>query len=133
VKSLVLVIEDNEQNLYLTRYLLQAHGYLSLEARDGPAGIALAKASFPQIILLDIQLPEMNGYEVAMELRKDERLHRVPIIAVTSHAMVGDRERALAAGCDGYIEKPINPETFIGEVEEFLNNFQPSSLPCPTY
>jgi two-component system cell cycle response regulator DivK len=132
VKSPVLVIEDNEQNLYLTRYLLQAHGYPCLEARDGRAGIALAKSSQPKAILLDIQLPEMSGYEVAMELRKDETLRSVPIIAVTSHAMVGDRERTLAAGCDGYIEKPINPETFIDEVEEFLNNFHPSTLPCRT-
>ena len=132
VKSAVLVIEDNEQNLYLTRYLLQAHGYPCLEARDGPTGIALATSSLPQAILLDIQLPEMNGYEVATELRKIDLLRNVPIIAVTSHAMVGDRERTLAAGCDGYIEKPIDPETFIGEVEEFLKNFQPSSLPCRT-
>lgn len=132
MKSHVLVIEDNEQNLYLVRYLLQAHGYPSLEARDGPAGIALAKSSVPKAILLDIQLPAMNGYEVAVELRRHEALRSVPIIAVTSHAMVGDRVRALAAGCDGYIEKPINPETFIGEVEEFLNNFQPSTLPCRT-
>jgi two-component system, cell cycle response regulator DivK len=130
VKPPVLVIEDNEQNLYLTRYLLQAHGYPCVEARDGPAGIALAKSASPRAILLDIQLPEMNGYEVAKELRKQDSLRNVPIIAVTSHAMVGDRERTLAAGCDGYIEKPINPETFISEVEEFLNKFQPTPPPC---
>lgn len=130
--SPVLVIEDNEQNLYLTRYLLQAHGYSCLEARDGPAGIALAKSAQPKTILLDIQLPEMSGYEVAMELRKHSALRNVPIIAVTSHAMVGDRERALAAGCDGYIEKPINPETFIEEIKEFLKNFQHSNELCRT-
>jgi len=116
----VLVIEDNEQNLYLTRYLLTAHGYDSIEARDGPSGIALARHHRPGLILLDIQLPTMNGYEVARQIRTHRELDATKIVAVTSHAMVGDRERSLASGCDGYIEKPIDPATFIQEIRSVL-------------
>ena len=116
----VLVIEDNEQNLYLTRFILASHGYNILEARDGPAGIALAERAMPALILLDIQLPRMNGYDVARALRGIPALGATPIVAVTSYAMVGDRERVLASGCDGYIEKPIQPETFLREVEAYL-------------
>ena len=116
----ILIIEDNEQNLYLTRFILEQRGYKTQEARDGPAGIALAEASPPALILLDIQLPEMDGYTVARNLRNIPSLHTIPIVAVTSYAMVGDREQVLASGCDGYIEKPINPDTFINEIETYL-------------
>lgn len=116
----ILIIEDNDQNLYLTRFILERHGYKTQEARDGPAGIALAEASPPALILLDIQLPEMDGYTVARNLRNIPSLHTIPIVAVTSYAMVGDREQVLASGCDGYIEKPINPDTFINEIETYL-------------
>lgn len=116
----VLLIEDNEQNRYLATFLLEKHGYQVLAATDGPRGIALARASMPDLILLDIQLPGMDGYDVASALRKIETLRAVPIIAVTSYAMVGDREKSLAAGCNGYIEKPINPDTFLAEIEAFL-------------
>jgi len=85
-------------------------------ARDGAQGIQLAKELGPDLILLDIQLPIMDGYAVAAELRRNPALVRTPIVAVTSYAMAGDRERILAAGCNGYIEKPINPETFLEEV-----------------
>ena len=88
--------------------------------RSGARGIALAGQIRPDLILLDIQLPQMDGYAVARELRKDQGLQDVPIVAVTSYAMVGDRERALEAGCSGYIEKPINPDTFMSEIEEYL-------------
>ena len=117
----ILIIEDNEQNLYLTRFILEQRGYKTQEARDGPAGIALAEASPPALILLDIQLPEMDGYTVARNLRNIASLHTIPIVAVTSYAMVGDREQVLASGCDGYIEKPINPDTFINEIETYLH------------
>lgn len=112
----VLVIEDNEQNLYLVRFLLEKHRFSVIEARDGKTGIELASSLQPDMILLDIQLPVLDGYAVAAEIRKDAALSETPIIAVTSFAMVGDRERALAAGATDYIEKPINPDTFVEQI-----------------
>ncbi|MFA6240869.1 MAG: response regulator [Candidatus Hydrogenedentales bacterium] len=120
MKRTVLVIEDNEQNLYLVSFLLQSSGYAVVQARDGLEGLELANRSTPDLILLDIQLPGMDGHEVARSLRGNPALAAVPIVAVTSYAMAGDRELALAAGCTGYIEKPINPETFVMEVERHL-------------
>lgn len=114
---MILVIEDNDQNRYLTRFLLESHGYSVTVAVDGPSGLEAARRCSPRAILLDIQLPRMDGYAVARALRQIPDLARTPIIAVTSYAMPGDREKALAAGCTGYIEKPINPETFIAEME----------------
>ncbi len=116
----ILIIEDNEQNRYLILFMLEKAGHTVIQARDGYEGIALAKQETPALILLDIQLPEMDGYTVARELKQIPALVNVPIVAVTSYAMVGDRERALAAGCVGYIEKPINPETFVNEVQQYL-------------
>jgi len=116
----ILVIEDNEQNLYLTTFILEKHGYEVIQAREGSEGIRLAGQVKPDLILLDIQLPEMDGYAVALALRSSPALDGVPIVAVTSYAMVGDRERILATGCTGYIEKPINPDTFVAQVEAHL-------------
>ncbi len=116
----ILVIEDNEQNLYLVTFILEKNGYEVVPARDGGKGIALAHQSNPDLILLDIQLPGMDGYAVAHELRQNGELGNIPIVAVTSYAMTGDHERALAAGCSGYIEKPINPETFMADIEKYL-------------
>ncbi|MGN6582062.1 MAG: response regulator [Bordetella sp.] len=121
MSSNILLIEDNEQNRYLATFLLEQRGYRIDSACDGPAGISMARTKAPDLILLDIQLPLMNGYDVARELRALPSLRKTPIIAVTSYAMAGDRERCLAAGCDGYIEKPINPETFVTEIERFLS------------
>ena len=118
MRGTVLLIEDNEQNRYLTTFLLERSGYTVVAAIDGPHGISEASRRHPDIVLLDIQLPAMDGYAVAAKLREIEALRDTPIIAVTSYAMVGDREKALAAGCTGYIEKPINPETFVAEVED---------------
>ncbi len=120
MKGTILVIEDNERNLYLVTFILEKSGYRVVPARDGQTGIRLAREITPDLILLDIQLPVMDGYAVARELRKDRKLHGIPIVAVTSYAMVGDRERVLAAGCMGYIEKPINPMTFVTEIEQYL-------------
>jgi len=116
----VLVIEDNEQNLYLIRFLLEKNGFTVMEATDGEKGVEMAKRMKPDLILLDIQLPKMDGYAVARELRKNDELAKTSIVAVTSYAMVGDRERVLAAGADGYIEKPIDPDTFIVKIEQHL-------------
>jgi CheY-like chemotaxis protein len=115
-----MVIEDNDQNLYLINFILEHHGYEVIQARDGAAALEIARKMEPDLILLDIQLPEMDGYTVARNLRFRKGFEQIPIIAVTSYAMVGDRERALEAGCTGYIEKPINPDTFISEMERFL-------------
>lgn len=116
----ILLIEDNEQNRYLATFLLEQHGHKVVSAKDGPNGIMLAQTLNPDLILLDIQLPLMDGYAVARMLRNIDSLRNTPIIAVTSYAMVGDREKSLASGCNEYIEKPINPNTFVTEIERFL-------------
>jgi two-component system cell cycle response regulator DivK len=116
MKRPILLIEDNEQNRYLVTFLLEQHGYSVLSVADGRQGIEVARSLVPELILLDIQLPTMDGYAVARELRQNAALHQTPIVAVTSYAMAGDREKALAAGCTGYIEKPIDPATFIDEL-----------------
>jgi two-component system cell cycle response regulator len=116
----VLIIEDHPDNRELMNYLLEAFGYATVTALDGLAGVDLARSEDLDLILCDIQLPEIDGFEVARRLKQDERLRSIPLVAITALAMVGDRERALAAGFDGYIAKPINPETFIATVEAFL-------------
>lgn len=116
----ILCIEDNEQNQYLIRYLLERRGHTVLLAGDGSAGIHLATESLPDLILLDIQLPGMDGYQVAKILKGIPELASIPIVAVTSYAMAGDRERAFARGCSGYIEKPIDPESFPDQIEVHL-------------
>lgn len=121
MKRKVLLIEDNDQNRYLATFLLEKSGYEVEQAVDGPGGIVQAERNQPDLILLDIQLPLMDGYAVARRLRDNQGLATTPIVAVTSYAMVGDREKAMEAGCDGYIEKPINPDTFIAEIERFLS------------
>lgn len=113
----VLIIEDNEQNIYLERYLLEARGHHVRAAVDGPEGIAAACAAVPDLVLLDIQLPGMDGYAVARALRAIALLDAVPIVVVTSYAMSGDRTKAMVVGCDDYIEKPINPDTFVALIE----------------
>lgn len=116
----VLVVEDNEQNLYLVRFLLEGAGWTVVAAIDGPHALEEARSGRFELVLLDIQLPGMDGHAVARELRRIPALDDVPIVAVTSYAMLGDRERCLEAGCTGYIEKPINPDTFLEEVEGFV-------------
>lgn len=116
----LLIIEDNAQNLYMMRFLLEKNGFSVIEAMSGPEGITKALHYKPLGILLDIQLPEMDGYTVARELKRHPEIRDIPIIAVTSYAMMGDRERILAAGATGYIEKPINPETFVAEIVQYL-------------
>ena len=120
MRSRILLIEDNEQNRYMLTFLLEKHGHEVIPAESGPLGLELAAKALPDLILLDIQLPGMDGYSVARALKRDQRLKSIPIVAVTSYAMVGDREKVLAAGAEGYIEKPINPETFVTEVQRFL-------------
>lgn len=116
----VLVVEDNEQNLYLVRFLLEGAGWAVVAASDGPRALEEARSGRFDLVLLDIQLPGMDGHAVARELRRIPALDGVPIVAVTSYAMLGDRERCLEAGCTGYVEKPINPDTFLDEVVSYV-------------
>jgi two-component system cell cycle response regulator DivK len=120
MKKKILIVEDNEQNLYLASFLLEQSGYEVISANDGMKGIEKTKAEKPDLILMDIQLPEMNGYEATKRIKNMPELHHIPIVAVTSYAMVGDREKTLAIGCVGYIEKPFDPETFVSEIEKYL-------------
>lgn len=117
----ILVIEDNVQNLYLMRFLLEGHGFTVLTATDGREGIEMASRLRPDCILLDIQLPKLDGYTVAAALRADPALNAIPIIAVTSYAMPGDREKALACGATDYIEKPIDPARFVDQISKHLS------------
>jgi two-component system, cell cycle response regulator len=116
----ILVVEDNEDNITLIDYLLTAHGYTPLLARDGSEGVRLAIEHAPEVVLLDIRMPGMDGYEVAAALKAEPGLSGTRIVAVTASAMIGDREQIAAAGFDGYIDKPIDPETFIAQVESWL-------------
>ncbi len=125
----ILVIEDNRDNLEVMTYLLKAFGYEVLTARDGEEGLEVARHELPDLVLSDLQMPQVDGYEVARALRKDPRLARLPLVAVTAYAMRGDRDRVLAAGFDGYIAKPIVPEEFVSQVEAFLKPAHPSPAP----
>jgi CheY-like chemotaxis protein len=120
VAARVLLVEDNPANLTLMHYLLQASGYTILTATDGRQGVEVARRESPDVILMDLQLPIMNGYEAARLVKETPALRGVPIIAVTAFAMVGDRDKILARGFDGYIAKPITPERFVSEVEGFI-------------
>lgn len=121
MKLKALIIEDNEQNMYMLSFLLEKNNYHVIQAYNGLDGVKAALEHLPDVILLDIQLPEMDGYQIARELRKRSDLNDIPIVAVTSHAMVGDRERAMASGATGYIEKPIDPDNFIQRMEAYFS------------
>jgi len=120
VKKKILVVEDNKQNLYLATFLLEKNGYEVITAEDGLEAIEKAKMEKPNLILMDMQLPEMDGFEATRRIKGIPELSHIPIVAVTSYAMVGDKEKALATGCAGYIEKPFVPETFVSEIEKYL-------------
>jgi len=124
MKAKILLIEDNAQNRYLVTFILEKYDYFVLQAEDGEQGILMANQSRPDLILLDIQLPIIDGYTVAREIRKIESLAKIPIIAITSYAMPGDKVQALEAGCTGYIEKPINPDTFLAQIEKYLEDIE---------
>ena len=125
----ILLIEDNEQNRYLATFLLEQRGHNVTHAPDGPAGLALAAREKFDLVLLDIQLPGMDGHAVARALRADPAQAAVPLVAVTSYAMAGDREEILAAGCEGYLEKPINPATFVADVSRYLRGPEEGTTP----
>jgi two-component system cell cycle response regulator DivK len=117
----VLIVEDNELNMKLFHDLLEAHGYATLEARTGVEALALAEQRRPDLILMDIQLPEISGLLVTQQLKKSESLAGIPIIAVTAFAMKGDEERIRAGGCEDYIAKPISVADFLEKVKRYLD------------
>ncbi|HSV45174.1 MAG TPA: response regulator [Ramlibacter sp.] len=120
MKPRVLLIEDNPASMELGRYLLEAHGFECIAAFDGLTGLRQAAASRPDLVLCDLQLPDVDGFEVLRRLRGDATLAAVPVVAITAFAMVGDRDRVLAAGFDGYLAKPVDPQRFAAQVRGFL-------------
>lgn len=120
----VLIVEDNELNMKLFRDLLDAHGYATLQTRDGMQALALARAHRPDLILMDIQLPEVSGLEVTKWLKEDDELRDIPIVAVTAFAMKGDEERIREGGCEAYISKPISVALFLDTVRRFIGESQ---------
>lgn len=120
MSATILLVEDNEQNRYMATFLLESAGHRVVHSPNGRLALDLAIQARPDLILMDIQMPEMDGYEATRLLRSNAALAQVPIIAVTSYAMVGDRERALKSGFNGYLEKPINPDTFLADINQFL-------------
>jgi two-component system cell cycle response regulator len=116
----ILIVEDNPANLELMRYLLHAYGYVTLTARDGEEGLNIARAQSLDLVVCDTRMPGVDGFDFVREIKRDANLRALPVIAVTAAAMVGDRETVLAAGFDGYLAKPIMPETFVQQVAEFL-------------
>jgi two-component system cell cycle response regulator len=116
----ILVIEDNPTNLELMVYLLKAFGHEPLIAMDGETGLATVQHESPDLIICDVHLPKMDGYEIAQRLKNHPALREIPLVAVTALAMMGDRDKVLKAGFDGYIAKPIAPESFVSQVEAFL-------------
>ena len=117
----VLIVEDNELNMKLFHDLLEAHGYETLQTRDGIDALKLAREHKPDLILMDIQLPEVSGLEVAKWIKEDDELKSIPIVAVTAFAMKGDEENIKQGGCEAYIAKPISVARFLETVEHFLS------------
>jgi two-component system cell cycle response regulator DivK len=116
----VLIVEDNDLNMKLFNDLLEAHGYNTLQTRDGVEALKLARQHRPDLILMDIQLPEISGLEVTKWLKEDDDLRSIPVIAVTAFAMKGDEEKIRSGGCEAYIAKPISVTGFLRTVERFL-------------
>ena len=116
----VLIVEDNELNMKLFNDLLDAHGYRTLQTRDGMEALDLAREHRPDLILMDIQLPEVSGLEVTKWLKADDELQGIPVVAVTAFAMKGDEEKIREGGCEAYISKPISVASFLDTVRKFI-------------
>ena len=119
----VLVVEDNDMNMQLVEYLLEEGGYEIVKATSGEEALSIARdasSKAPDLILMDIHLPGMDGLSVVREIKSDSRMSGVPILALTAHAMRGDKDRFLEAGCDGYISKPIDVKTFLSSIEQYV-------------
>jgi two-component system cell cycle response regulator DivK len=118
----VMIVEDNELNMKLFRDLIEAHGYKTVQTRSGLAAVDLAREHRPDLILMDIQLPEISGLDVTKTLKADPQLYKIPVIAVTAFAMKGDEERIREGGCEAYISKPISVTKFIETIKSFLGD-----------
>jgi CheY-like chemotaxis protein len=116
----ILIVEDNEKNLYLMSFILTKNGYEVIKCGTGEEAVETAVKEKPDLVIMDVQLPGIDGLEATKRIRASEADGNLPIVAVTSYAMTGDKERVLAAGCNGYIEKPINPETFLAEIQKYV-------------
>ncbi|HLU25162.1 MAG TPA: response regulator [Longimicrobiales bacterium] len=119
-KKTVLLVEDNEDNLVVYRTILDFVGYEVIEARDGEEGVDRARSDHPDLILMDISIPKIDGWEATRRLKADERTKDIPIIALTAHALEEDRQKAIRAGCDGYLAKPVEPRRVVEEVRRFV-------------
>jgi len=119
--KVILIVEDDPKNLTLFRDLLQVSGYRTIEATNGEQGIELAKASHPDLILMDIQIPEINGLEATRILKADVITSNIPVLALTAYAMRGDAEKILQAGCDGYLAKPVDIKELLKEVAKYMS------------
>lgn len=125
----IAIIEDNPDNLELMAYLLKQFGYELVTAIDGEEGLKLVEREKPDLIICDIQLPKLNGYQIAKNLKANKLLAHIPLVAVTAYSMVGDRDKILASGYDNYISKPIDPELFVKEIQRLLSIKEPTSPP----
>ena len=130
MRARILIIEDDEPSLALAKYLFEAAGHHIVTASNGLDGVEKALRLSPDLILCDLQLPGLTGYEIRSRLAQSSAWRRVPIVAVTASSMIGDREKVLSAGFAGYISKPIAPTTFVAEVESFLSAFDNGSAPA---
>jgi two-component system cell cycle response regulator DivK len=122
MRKTILIVEDNELNMKLFHDLLDAHGYRVLQTRDGLSALDIAREHAPDLILMDIQLPEVSGLEVTKWIKEDEQLRRIPVIAVTAFAMKGDEEKIREGGCEAYISKPISVNSFLETIDGFLRD-----------
>jgi CheY-like chemotaxis protein len=121
MKPIILLVEDHENNRYLAQFLLEREGFSVAVAVNGKQALEAARLAKPDLVVMDIQMPEMDGYETAERFKSNPALKDIPLVGVSSFAMAGDRAKALKVGFAGYIEKPINPDTFAREVNQFLN------------
>lgn len=118
----VMIVEDNELNMKLFNDLLEAHGYETIQTRNGMEALDLAREHQPDLILMDIQLPEVSGLEVTKWIKQDDALHSIPVIAVTAFAMKGDEQRIRAGGCEAYISKPISVASFVETIKSYIGD-----------
>ena len=122
MKPRILLVEDNDNNRYLAQFLLERAGFSVAVATNGKQALEASRTAKPDLVVMDIQMPEMDGYETAERFKNDPALAEIPLVGVSSFAMVVDRAKALKVGFAGYIEKPINPDTFAGEINQFLKS-----------
>ncbi|HUH12464.1 MAG TPA: response regulator [Longimicrobiales bacterium] len=119
-KKRVLLVEDNEDNLVVYRTILDHVGYHVIEARDGEEGVNRAREELPDMVLIDVSIPKMDGWEVTRRLKAGDDTRHIPVVALTAHALEEDRQRAVDAGCDGYLAKPVEPRRVVEEVQKFV-------------